>query len=129
MEVPREKLRLKDNPKVLSPPILTQPIYGCSNVVNVTGYVPQAKLDVEVDGAIVVNGFPGGSPNPFGALIPLPSTLTPGDTVYRSRLIAAIQDLSGVVAVDLTAPAANVDTTVNALLLELATPGTVVLGV
>lgn len=57
------------------------------------------------------------------------STLTPGDTVYRSRLIAAIQDLSGVVAVDLTAPAANVDTTVNALLLELATPGTVVLGV
>jgi hypothetical protein len=84
VEVPREKLRLKDNRKVLSPPILTQPIYGCSKVVNVTGYVPQAQLDVEVDGAIVVNGFPGGSPNPFGALIPLPSALTPGEKV-RAR--------------------------------------------
>lgn len=56
-------------------------------------------------------------------------TLVPGDTVYRSRLIAAIQDVSGVVNVNLTTPAADVPTNVTPLLLELATPGVVTLGV
>ena len=55
MEVPRDKLDVRDNPKVISPPILTLPLYGCASAVNVTGYLPHATLDIEVSGAIVVN--------------------------------------------------------------------------
>lgn len=55
--------------------------------------------------------------------------LAPGDTVYLSRLSAAIQDVPGVVEVVITAPIANVETSINALHLELAQMGTVTLGV
>ena len=83
MEVPRKQLDLRDDPSVLSPPRVTQP-YACAKVVNVTVYVPQATLDVEVAGVVVVTGFAGESPAPFGALIPLPAALTPGQIV-RAR--------------------------------------------
>jgi hypothetical protein len=83
MEVPRKRLDLRDDPSVLSPPVVTQP-YACAEVVNVTAYVPGATLDVEVSAVVVAAGFPGGSPAPFGALIPLPAALTPGQIV-RAR--------------------------------------------
>jgi dienelactone hydrolase len=72
MEVPRDKARIDDNPKIISPPIIVQPLYGCAKSVNVTGYIPDATLDLEVDGGVVVAGFPGHSPTPSGALIKLP---------------------------------------------------------
>lgn len=56
-------------------------------------------------------------------------TLAPGDTVYLSRLIAAIQDVPGVTAVTLTAPAADVTTSIVSPDLELAELGTVTLAV
>src|SRR5215472_2946186 len=74
MEIPRDRARIKDDPNVISPPIITQP-YGCAKSVNVTGYIPNATLDLEVDGVVVVNNFPGNSPTPWGALIPLPVPL------------------------------------------------------
>ena len=55
--------------------------------------------------------------------------LAPGDTVYLSRLSAAIQDVPGVVAVTVTVPAADVTTAVDALSVELAQMGTVTLAV
>lgn len=55
--------------------------------------------------------------------------LAPGDTVYLSRLSAAIQDVPGVVAVTVTAPAADVTTTVDALNVELAQMSVVTLAV
>lgn len=55
--------------------------------------------------------------------------LAPGETVFRSRLIAAVQDVPGVASVALTAPAADVTTTVNSVLVQLASLGTVVLSV
>lgn len=73
MEIPRDKARIEDNPKVISPPIITQPLYGCAKSVNITGYIPNATLDLEVDGVVVVTNFPGGSPTPQGALIKLPT--------------------------------------------------------
>jgi hypothetical protein len=73
LEVDRHKLDLQDDPKVLSPPIVTAPLYGCATAVNVTAYVPQAKLDVRVDAAIVVAGANGGFPLPSGATIHLPA--------------------------------------------------------
>jgi len=57
------------------------------------------------------------------------ATLAPGDTVYRSRLLAAIQDVTGVVHVTLTAPAADVTSTVSSLVLELPQLGDVTLTV
>lgn len=84
MEVPRNKLDLRDDPAVLSPPILTQPLYACAKAINVTGYVPGATLDVEIEGAIAVPNFPGGSPAPFGATIHLPAPLVAAQKV-RAR--------------------------------------------
>jgi hypothetical protein len=85
MEVSRDKLELRDDPGVLSPPILTQP-YACAKSVNVTGYVPDATLDVEVNGVVVVAGFPGGSPAPFGAMIKLPNPLAAGPNPQKVRV-------------------------------------------
>jgi dienelactone hydrolase len=71
MEVPRDRLNLRDDPGVLSPPRVAQP-YRCAKAVQITGYAPDALLDVEIAGAVVVQGFPGGSPAPHGALVPVP---------------------------------------------------------
>src|SRR5215467_14171301 len=84
MEVPRQQLELRDSPAVISPPLLTQPLYGCASVVNLTGYIPNATLDLEVNGVMVVSGFAGGSPAPFGATITLPHPLVTGQHV-RAR--------------------------------------------
>ena len=79
MEVPRNELKLRDNPELLSAPTVIQPLYGCAKDVNVIGYVPDATLDLELNGVIVVAGFPGHSPFPSGALIKLPAPLVPGE--------------------------------------------------
>ena len=84
MEVPRNELKLRDNPELLSAPTIIQPLYGCAKDVNVIGYVPDATLDLELNGVIVVAGFPGLSPFPSGALIKLPAPLVPGDKL-RAR--------------------------------------------
>lgn len=83
MEVPRDKLDLRDDEKVLSAPTLDA-VWKCGKAVVVRGFVAHATLDVEVAGAVVVSGFNGGFPNPNGALIPLPSKLSAGDVV-RAR--------------------------------------------
>lgn len=100
MEVPRDKLDLRDDPGVISPPILTQPLYACALVVNVAGYLPDATLDIEVNGGIVVNGFPGGSPAPFGATIPLSNPLVAGQHVRaRQHHASATSNWTSVVIV------------------------------
>lgn len=55
------------------------------------------------------------------------ATLKPGDTAYRNRIAAIIADTPGVVDFDLTAPAANVVTVVDAAQIQLATLGAVTL--
>lgn len=83
MEVSRERLQLRDDPKVISPPSL-DPVYACGRAVVVRGYIANATLDIEVAGAIVVPGIPGGFPVPNGALVPLPNPLIAGQVV-RAR--------------------------------------------
>src|SRR6266545_7143559 len=83
MEVERERLKLRDDPKVISPPSL-DPAWKCGTAVVVRGFIANAKLDIEINGAIVVAGFPGGFPVPNGALVPLPSPLTAGQQI-RAR--------------------------------------------
>ena len=55
------------------------------------------------------------------------TSMLPGDTAYRSRLIAAIQDVPGVLNVVLVTPPADVASTVNAGTVQLLQLGTVVL--
>ena len=71
MEIPRDRAHFDDDPKVISPPIV-QPLYACAQSVNLAGYIPDATLDLEVDGGVAVADFPGQSPTPYGAVIPLP---------------------------------------------------------
>jgi hypothetical protein len=95
VEIPREKLDLKDDPAVLSPPIVTQPAYACATAVNVTGYLSGAKLDLQIDGAVVIAGFGAGSPFPYGATLPLPAPLVANQVVRaRQSTAAATSDWS-----------------------------------
>jgi hypothetical protein len=83
MEVPRDKLDLKDDPGVLSPPIV-DPAWQCASVVAMHGFVAEATLDVEVDGVVVILGAPGGFPLPNGAVLQVPAPLKAGQ-VLRAR--------------------------------------------
>ena len=82
-QVPTDRLELKDA-KVLSPPIVGAPLYGCATAVSVLGFVPHAKLDLRINGVTVLSAVPAGFPQPQGALLALPSPLQPGDLV-RAR--------------------------------------------
>lgn len=82
-EVPTERLKLKET-RFLSPPIVGAPLYQCAKAVVIYGFDPGATLDVEVNGAIVLAGVPGGFPQPQGALLTLPAPLVAGDVV-RAR--------------------------------------------
>jgi hypothetical protein len=100
MEVPRDRLKLRDDPKVISPPYLAGPLYQCATAVTALGFDPHAKLDVEVDGAVVVNGFTAGFPLPQGASIPLPAPLVANQAVRaRQRTGAATSNWSKPVTV------------------------------
>lgn len=50
--VPVEEIDVKPNRELLSPPWLDQPPYQCVSAMTVWGFVPQATVEVEVDGAI-----------------------------------------------------------------------------
>lgn len=88
MEVEREKLRLRSS-KRISPPIVVEPLYGCATAVLVSGFVPDATLDVELDGAIVVSGHAISAPTALGELVDLSTALTPGQVV-RARQRAVV---------------------------------------
>lgn len=92
-EVPRERLKLKENPKVLSPPTLAQP-YQCATSVTVYGFVPHATIEVEVAGAIVASQV-AGFPEPVGETIGLPNPLVAGDVVRaRQKFGTGVSDFS-----------------------------------
>lgn len=57
------------------------------------------------------------------------ATLKPGDTAIRSRIATIIGDIAGVVDYNVTAPAANVTTIVDATHIEMPSLGVVTLGV
>jgi hypothetical protein len=98
-EVPRERLRLREDPGLLSPPYLMQP-YQCALSVTVYGFVPHATLDIEVAAAVVVSQQVG-FPEPVGATVKLPAPLVTGQDIrVRQRLGATAQsDFSAPVTV------------------------------
>jgi hypothetical protein len=74
--------KLKENPKVLSAPVIQQPLYQCAASVTVLAFEPIATIDVDVNGS--VTSTPGGFPFPDGVTIPLPAKLVAGQKV-RAR--------------------------------------------
>ena len=88
--VPRKRLELRDDQRLLSPPIVGAPLYQCAIAVTVYGFVPDATLDVEVAGAVAVAGAPGGFPNPIGRTITLPAALTAGQVVRARQTFAGV---------------------------------------
>lgn len=88
-EVDRQSIDLPDEPEFLSPPIVAQP-YRCAEVVQVSGYVSHAEIDVEVAGSIVAT-VAGGLPMPNGRLIALPNPLTAGQEVRARQRTSVLQ--------------------------------------
>lgn len=79
-QVSRKRLKLEDDPRLLSPPWLAEPLYQCASAVTVLGFVPHADIDVEVAGAVVVSRTVG-FPEPEGATLVLPAALVAGQSV------------------------------------------------
>ena len=81
-DVPRDRLDLREDDALLSPPWLATP-YRCATAVTVLGVVADAEVDVEVDGTIVVVELIA-FPDPLGTPITLPAPLA-ADQVVRVR--------------------------------------------
>jgi hypothetical protein len=88
--VSRKERELKDDPELLSPPVIVGPLYQCATAVTVRSYVPDAEIDLEVDGTIIAT-VPGGFPWPQGIIVALPNPLVAGQTVRARQRTAAAQ--------------------------------------
>lgn len=97
--VERERLDLEQDRERLSPPIVVAPLYQCATAVTIIAYVPEAEIEVQVNGATEAV-VPGGYPWPHGITIPLPNELVAGDEVRaRQKTATAQSDWSAVVTV------------------------------
>jgi dienelactone hydrolase len=100
VEVPIEKLKLRDNKQLISPPTVVSPLYQCATAVTIVNFVPNALLDVQVDGGNVIVGVAGGFPMPNGITLHLPSPLVSGQAVHaRQKSASATSDWSDPVTV------------------------------
>ena len=87
-EHPADEFDFKDDPGVLSPPIVAEPLWACGGSVTVLGFVPGATIEVELDGGIVASGV-GADPDPGGAAFGLPSALVAASVVRARQTTAA----------------------------------------
>lgn len=98
-EIPRDRLELRDDPQVISPPVLEEPLFQCGTAVVVIAFIPRAKVEVEVDGVMVATKTLS-FPEPNGEPIPLPDPLVTGQKVRaRQSRPQATSAWSGVVVV------------------------------
>lgn len=87
-ELPAGEFDFKDDPGLLSAPIVAEPLYACGESVTVLGFVPGATIDVELDGAVVASGV-GVDPDPGGEALGLPAALVAGSVVRARQSTAA----------------------------------------
>lgn len=52
-EIDLREAHVKEDPKLLSPPVVVDPLYQCATAVVVIGGVLGATVEVEVNGAVV----------------------------------------------------------------------------
>jgi hypothetical protein len=100
VEVPRDRVKLQEGKRVLSPPYVVSPLYACGKIVLVRGFVAGALLDVQVDGITVAANVAGAFPTPVGAVITLAAPLAVGQTVRaRQKAFGVTSSWSAPVAV------------------------------
>lgn len=82
---------LRDDPRVLSPPILNR-IYACADTVVVKGYVPNARINVYIGGAPpVVGGGIGRALLPEGDPFPVSAPFTVGQVVTVTQTVGGVE--------------------------------------
>lgn len=82
-EIELEKLDIKDDPEILSPPVVSQ-LYACATAVTVTGFVPHAMLALEIDGSSLPLE-PAGYADPDGFTFNGIGPLTAGQVVRAKQ--------------------------------------------
>jgi hypothetical protein len=87
--VSREKVDLEEPRGVISPPRVEQPLYQCSQLVVVRGFIPHAEVEVFVNGSPVAGSSDAGLDAPSGVTVELPSELHAGD------MVSAVQRFQG----------------------------------
>lgn len=100
---PSDRRPPQDDPTVLSPPIVMEPIYECSKLVGVRGFVPHAKLVVFVNGVADASAT-GLDPNGHQLSLSAPTV--------AGQVITATQEVGGVVSAP-SAPVVVRDHTVD----------------
>jgi hypothetical protein len=88
-EISRREAKVDDDPALLSPPVVVEPLYGCATAVMVVGGVSGAKIEVEVNGAAAGSGQVD-AVLPYGITIPVPK-LNPNDQVRARQTTATAQ--------------------------------------
>ncbi len=76
-EVELQGLDLKNDPEFISVPYLEEPLYKCAKSVTARGFMPRARIEIEIEGNIEISQN-AGFPEPHGATFPLASE--PQDT-------------------------------------------------
>jgi hypothetical protein len=79
---------LREDPKLLSAPVIQEPLYQCAVSVTVLAFEPNATVDVDVAGT--VTSAPGSFPVPDGVTIKLPAKLVAGQKVRARQKLAGV---------------------------------------
>jgi hypothetical protein len=77
---------VKDNPQVVSPPLLIGPLYACAEAVEVGGGVYGAKLTVSING----------KPVPAVTVTRPSQTIVPVPALVAGQVVTAVQEVDGV---------------------------------
>src|SRR6266851_1931353 len=90
-EIDRREAGVDDNPKLLSPPVVVEPLYQCATAVQVLGGVADSKIEVEVNGASAGSGIVQ-TVLPYGITIGVPKLLV-NDKVRARQTTASAQSV------------------------------------
>lgn len=92
-EIDRREAGVKDNPKLLSPPVVAEPLYQCATAVVVIGGVAGAKIEVEVNGAPAGSGIVQ-AVLPYGITITVPALVANDQVRARQTTSTVTSDWS-----------------------------------
>ena len=73
---------LQEDSNNLSPPIVKEPLYACTNAIVVQGFIPDAKIEIFVNGTSVGGNV---SDSQSGQLFAISATLAVGDSVTATQ--------------------------------------------
>jgi hypothetical protein len=100
-----DELELRDDPELISPPVVAQPLYACAEAVVLLSFLPHADIEIQVDGVAAV-ATTAAFPEPSGQAFMLPAPLMAG------QLVRARQGSGGVVS-DWSEPVVVIDHTLH----------------